>query len=303
MKISIKYSQIDNFSTVFQRSEWVCERGITHETNCPFLDRIQQFQGMFGCCTPNMGTVFQDRSDLCLIDHKQLTGSEIAPGPKQKTKFLRCTFSNWSHVIFPGKVFADSNTKHRDGCLQRYGYSWQAHVGHSEIGFSREKACLCFVSLKFTKLLDPLLLLLLLRSTGGRVNPLHVGHLIRAHCAPTCYNIQLGMPTALEKFSSFLSWISFTSSGLKIMLPRTAFLWCVSAGHSVRTCDDVSSSSRHHLQRGSSLIPISSRCLLRWLCPVRSPTTVLRFRLFRNKNLFCEPLRRFLYVELRLSHS
>ncbi|CAG9814569.1 unnamed protein product [Phaedon cochleariae] len=57
-------------------------------------EKIQQFQGFFGCCTPNMGTVFQDRSDLCLIDHKQLTGSEIAPGPKQKSKFLGCTFGN-----------------------------------------------------------------------------------------------------------------------------------------------------------------------------------------------------------------
>ncbi|CAG9817675.1 unnamed protein product [Phaedon cochleariae] len=56
-------------------------------------EKIKQFQGMFGYYTRNFETVFQDRLDMCLIDQKHLTESEIGPGLKQKTKFLGCTFS------------------------------------------------------------------------------------------------------------------------------------------------------------------------------------------------------------------
>lgn len=58
-------------------------------------------------------------------------------------------------MIFPRKVIADSNTKHRDGCLQWYGYSWESYVGHSEIGFSREKTSLCFVCVELFQVIGP----------------------------------------------------------------------------------------------------------------------------------------------------
>ena len=57
--------------------------------------------------------------------------------------------------------------------------------------------------------------------------------------------------------------------------PRCACLSEAKASHSHKMCTEVSSSVPHFLQVGLSLSPITCRCLLRVLCPVRRPITAL----------------------------
>jgi hypothetical protein len=64
-------------------------------------------------------------------------------------------------------------------------------------------------------------------------------------------------------------------SGFKEKEPRYLCLSEARASHSHKTCTEVSSSVPHFLQVGSLLSPITCRCLLRVLCPVRRPITAL----------------------------
>ena len=65
------------------------------------------------------------------------------------------------------------------------------------------------------------------------------------------------------------------SSGSRKKEPRCVCLSEAKASHSHKMCAEVSSSVPHFLQVGLSLSPITCRCLLRVLCPVRWPITTL----------------------------
>jgi len=65
------------------------------------------------------------------------------------------------------------------------------------------------------------------------------------------------------------------SSGSRKKEPRCACLSEAKASHSHKMCAEVSSSVPHFLHVGLSLSPITCRCLLRVLCPVRRPITAL----------------------------
>ena len=65
------------------------------------------------------------------------------------------------------------------------------------------------------------------------------------------------------------------STGSKKKEPRCACLSEAKASHSHKMCTEVSSLVPHFLQVGLSLSPITCRCLLRVLCPVSRPITVL----------------------------
>ena len=55
--------------------------------------------------------------------------------------------------------------------------------------------------------------------------------------------------------------------------------------HIQRTWADVSSSTPHLQHKGLLVSPMKWRCLLRVLCPVRSPITTLDFVLLKNESL------------------
>jgi len=65
------------------------------------------------------------------------------------------------------------------------------------------------------------------------------------------------------------------SSGSKKKVPRCARLSEAETSHSHKMWTEVSFSEPHFLQEGLLLNPITYRCLLRLLCPVRRPVTTL----------------------------
>ena len=88
---------------------------------------------------------------------------------------------------------------------------------------------------------------------------------------------------ALLKFQMASRLILVLSSGSK--KPRHTCLHEAKASHSHRMSAEVSSSAAHLLHNGLSDSPIRWRCLLRVLCPVRSPVTALDCVLLKDWNL------------------
>jgi hypothetical protein len=79
--------------------------------------------------------------------------------------------------------------------------------------------------------------------------------------------------------------ISFLiSQGPKKKEPRSVCLSEAKASHSRRTWTEISSSVPHFLQVVLLLTPITYRCLLRVLFPVKRPTTTLDCVLLKDNN-------------------
>jgi hypothetical protein len=74
------------------------------------------------------------------------------------------------------------------------------------------------------------------------------------------------------------------SSGSKQKEPRCACLSEAKASHSHRMWTEVSSSVPHFLQVGLLLSPITYKCLLKALCPIRRPITTLDCVLLKDNN-------------------
>jgi len=74
------------------------------------------------------------------------------------------------------------------------------------------------------------------------------------------------------------------SSGSKKKEPRYVCQSEVKASHSHKMCTEVSSSVPHFLQVGLLLSPIIYRCLLKVLCPVSTPVTVLGCVLLKDNS-------------------
>ena len=82
-------------------------------------------------------------------------------------------------------------------------------------------------------------------------------------------------PVPLAKFQMAPIPSALISSGSRKKEPICACLSEAKASHSHKMCAEVSSSVPHFLHVGLSLSPITCRCLLRVLCPVRRPITAL----------------------------
>ena len=74
------------------------------------------------------------------------------------------------------------------------------------------------------------------------------------------------------------------SSGSKKKEPSCACMNEAKVSHSHKMCTEVSSSVPHFLQVGLLLNPITYRCLLRVLCPVRRPGKTLDCALWKDSN-------------------
>ena len=74
------------------------------------------------------------------------------------------------------------------------------------------------------------------------------------------------------------------SSGSKKKEPRYQCLSEAKASHAHKTWTQVSSSVPHFLQMGLLLSPITYKCCLRVLCPVRRPMTTLDCVLLKDNN-------------------
>ena len=96
----------------------------------------------------------------------------------------------------------------------------------------------------------------------------------QALCAPkTVPGYRSPVPLAKSQMAPIPS--TLISTGARKKEPRCACLSEAKASHSHKMCTEVSSSVPHFLQVGLSLSPITCRCLLRVLCPVRRPITAL----------------------------
>ena len=98
------------------------------------------------------------------------------------------------------------------------------------------------------------------------------------------------------------------SSGSK-KEPRYACLSEAKASHSQRMWAEASSAAPRHLHNGLSDSPITWRCLLRVLCPVRRPVTALYCVLLKDRNIALAPRqgpetssRAYLWVSPRPRH-
>jgi len=80
------------------------------------------------------------------------------------------------------------------------------------------------------------------------------------------------------------SLILLMSHGSKKKKPRYTCLSEAKASHSQRMWVEVSSSAPHLLHSGLSDSPITWRCLLRVLCPVRRPVAALDGVLLKDRN-------------------
>jgi hypothetical protein len=96
----------------------------------------------------------------------------------------------------------------------------------------------------------------------------------QALCAPHSV-LGYRSPIPLAKFQMAPSPSTLTSFGFKKKEPRYLCLSEARALHSHKICTEVSSSLPHFLQVGSSLSPITCRCLFRVLCPVSRPIIAL----------------------------
>ena len=67
--------------------------------------------------------------------------------------------------------------------------------------------------------------------------------------------------------------------------PRYECLSEAMASHDHKTCIEVSSSVPHFLQMGLLLSPITYKCRLRVLCPVRRLMTTLDYVLLKDNDL------------------
>jgi len=74
------------------------------------------------------------------------------------------------------------------------------------------------------------------------------------------------------------------SSGSKKKEPRCACLSEAKASYAHKMRTEVSSSVLHFVQMGLLLNPITYKCLLRLLCPVRRPITTLDCVLLKDSN-------------------
>ena len=86
--------------------------------------------------------------------------------------------------------------------------------------------------------------------------------------------------------------ILLMSSCSKKKEPRYACLCEAKASHSQRMWAEVSSSAPHLLHSGLSDSAVSSRCLLRVLCPVRRPLTALDCVRLKDRTLALAPRQR-----------
>ena len=74
------------------------------------------------------------------------------------------------------------------------------------------------------------------------------------------------------------------SPGYKKKEPRCACLSEAKASYAQKMWNEVSSSVPHFLQMGLLFNPITYKCLLRLLCPVRRPITILDCVLLKDSN-------------------
>ena len=100
------------------------------------------------------------------------------------------------------------------------------------------------------------------------------------------HNLSLGwrIPVPLPQFQMAPILRFIISSGSKKKEPRCAWLSETKASHAHRMWAAVSSSVPHFLQMGFLRIPITYRCLLRVLYPVRRPVTTLDCVLLKDSN-------------------
>jgi len=91
-------------------------------------------------------------------------------------------------------------------------------------------------------------------------------------------------PIPLTKFYMAPIFSFLISSGSKNKEPRYECLSEARASHAHKKWTQVSSSVLHFLQMGLSLSPITYKCRLRVLCPVRRPMTTLDCVLLKDNN-------------------
>ena len=101
--------------------------------------------------------------------------------------------------------------------------------------------------------------------------------------------LNYGSHVTLLKFQMAPKLILLMSSGPKKKEPRYACPNEAEASNSQRMWAEVSSFTPHPLHSGLSSSPIRWRCLLRALCPVRRPVSVLDWVLLKDRNLALAP--------------
>ena len=106
---------------------------------------------------------------------------------------------------------------------------------------------------------------------------------------PLCPRSIYGSPVALLQFQMAPRLILLMSSGSNKKEPRFTCLSEAWASHSQRMWAEVSSCVPHLLHNGLSDSPIRWRCLLRVLCSVRRPVTVLDCVLLKDRNVAFAP--------------
>ena len=94
-------------------------------------------------------------------------------------------------------------------------------------------------------------------------------------------------PVTLAKFQMAPIPSTLISSGSRKKEPKCACLSEAKASHSHKMCTEVSFSVPHFLQVGLLLSPITCRCLLKVLCPVRRPITSLVCVLLKDRGPVC----------------
>jgi len=112
---------------------------------------------------------------------------------------------------------------------------------------------------------------------------MHLGHNSQALCAP--YSV-LGYrsPVPLAKFQMAPMPSTLISSRSNKKEPRYACLSEANASHSHIMWTEVSYSVPHFLEMGSLHNPMTCKCLLKLLCPVRRPITTLDCVLLKDIN-------------------
>jgi len=93
-----------------------------------------------------------------------------------------------------------------------------------------------------------------------------------------------GSPVTLLKFLMAPKLRLLMSYGFKKNEPRYACQSEAKTSHSKRMWAEVSSSAQYRLLSGRSHSPIRWRCLLRVLCPMRWPVTILDYVQLKDRN-------------------
>ena len=108
--------------------------------------------------------------------------------------------------------------------------------------------------------------------------PMHLG----LSTVSLCTSYRTPVPLANFQMAPIFSFL--ISSGSIKKERRYECLSEAKASHAHKTWTEVSSSVPHFLQMGLSLNPITFKCRLRVLCPVRRPMTTLDCVLLKDNN-------------------